>query len=160
MAKVTRNFLFAGFLILGLVPTILCILFPPTLGLLEKSNDTGFNITLNNWFNTREHPSVDLPQKVIASLQNDTVNSKEVFDNLFSTNFQPQKKRLSIQLKEENIKTASASLYNMNGKHAQTAFFSDANFNIPLNKNIVINDYYLLLNVNGKSYSKKITITK
>jgi len=160
MAKITRNFLFIGFLILGLVPTILCIIFPPTLGLLEKTNENGLNTILNNWFNTREHPSVELSEKVITSMQNNALNNNDAFDNLFSINLKPQNKMLNIQLKQENIKTASASLYNLKGKHINTTFFSSSNFNIPLDEKIVSNDYYMLLNIEGKTYSKKITITK
>jgi len=160
MAKVTRNFLFAGFLILGLIPPILCIIFPPTLGLLEKTDKNGLNTTLNNWYNTREHPSVDLPEKVIASLQKENLKNDELFDSLFITNWQPLKELLNIQLKQKNNETASAGLYAAKGTHIHTAFFSNSNFNIPLNKKMLVNDYYLLLNVSGKTHSKKITITK
>lgn len=159
MAKVTRNFLFAGFLILGLIPTIICILFPPTLGLIEKPVENGINVTLNNWFNTREHPSIEMPQNVITSIKNDTKNLKQLFDNQFSINLQPQKKILNIELKQNNKKLAAASFYHLNGTHAHTTLFSNSNFNILL-ENIAANDYYMLLNFEGNTYSKMITITK
>jgi len=159
MAKITRNFLFAGFLILGLVPTVICILFPPKLGLIEKPTKSGLNVTLNNWYNTREHPSIEMSEAVLASLENENTLGTQLFDSHFSIKFQSQKKILNIQLKKENKTTVSASLYNMKGEHTNTTYFSNSKFDIPL-KNIFSNYYYLLLNVEGNTYSKKITIKK
>lgn len=159
MTRTTRNFLFAGFLILGLIPTIICILFPPTLGLIEKTTESRLNVTLNNWFNTREHPSIEMPENVITSIKNNTKNLKQVFDSQFSISLQPQINVLNIKLKQNNKNIATASLYNMNGTHVHTTYFSNSNFDILL-ENVAANDYYMLLNVEGKTYSKKITITK
>jgi len=159
MAKVTRNFLFAGFLILGLIPTIICILFPPTLGLLEKQTENGFNVTLNNWYNTREHPSIEIPENILASLQNKNEAVDQLFDSHFSTSIKFQTKVLNIQLKKENKATCIASLYSLKGVHTNTTYFSNSNFDILL-ENVAANDYYLLLNVDEKTYSKKITLTE
>jgi|GEM_PF-2708591 len=159
MAKITRNFLFIGFLLLGLVPTILCIVFPPTYGLVEQESNNGLNVTLNNWYKTREHPTIEMPKKIVASLQRNKLKSDQLFDSHFITTLQSKNKALNIKLKQENKLTANGSLYNMQGQHLQTTIFSNSNFNISLN-NIGSNYYYLIINVEGNTYSKKIKITK
>jgi len=88
MAKITRNFLFIGFLLLGLVPTILCIVFPPTYGLVEQESNSGLNVTLNNWYKTREHPTIEMPKKIVASLQRNKLKSDQLFDSHFITTLQ------------------------------------------------------------------------
>lgn len=157
MAKVSRNFLFIGFLILGLVPTIVCILYPPTYGIVEAKSQNGNNVSINNWYNTRKHPSIKMSEKVIELLQNTSSENDQLFDSYFTTNLQSKNKVLNIQLTKENKATASASLYNMKGDHIHTTYFANSNFDIPL-KNIAANKYYLLLNLNDKTFSKKITI--
>jgi len=159
MAKVTRNFLFVGFLILGLVPTILCILYPPTYGIIEEKSQNGNNVSINNWYNTRKHPSIEMSEKVLQLLQNNNVQNDKLFDSHFKSSLQSENKVLNIQLEKENKATASGSLYNMEGAHVHTTYFSNSNFDIPLN-NIAANNYYLLINVNEKTFSKKININK
>lgn len=159
MAKVTRNFLFAGFLILGLIPTIICILFPPILGIVEKAPKNGLNVSLNNWYNTREHPSIEMPSNIMASLQKNESNSNQLFESQFSLNFQSQNKVLNIQPTQKSKQISIASFYNIKGEHINTTYFTNSNYDILL-ENVAANDYYLLLNADGNTFSKKITVIK
>jgi len=47
------------FLVVGLVPTIICIVYPPQLAIIEKKTVNGVNVSLNNWYKTRDYPGAD-----------------------------------------------------------------------------------------------------
>jgi len=137
------------FLIVGLVPTIICILYPPQLAIIEKAAPEGVHVGLNNWYTTRDYPSSDIPERLLQK-----VKSKNTFTN-------------EVQIQQDNqtliIQTTNAQqvkllqLYNLAGTHKQTTYLPNQQNRIDI-QNLNSGEYLILIEANGTVYLKEITI--
>ena len=109
------------FLVVGLVPTIICILFPPQLAIIEKATPRGVHVGLNNWYTTRDYPSTDLPKRLLQKIteQNKFSNPVGIRQEARTLIFEPNESEI-VQV---------VQIYSLNGKHQQTTY-------LPNNENL------------------------
>lgn len=145
-----------GFLSLGLVPTVICILFPPQLAIIENKNTAGINVSLNNWYKTRDYPGIDLPSRLVEKIEKQ-ITAKNNWPESIEIEQNPESRTISILRGKDNGLINTVQFYEPGGVHKQT------NFNVEDHKNIDIEklnagNYFILLEINGTVYVKKILI--
>jgi len=137
------------FLIVGLVPTIICILYPPQLAIIEKATDPNVHVGLNNWYATRDFPSVDLPERLLQKVKN---------KNTFPNNIQLEQDKRTLIIKSDEPKTVQlVQVYNLMGIHQQTTYLLNNENQIDINK-LNKGNYLILLDVEETIYLKEISI--
>lgn len=137
------------FLVVGLVPTIICILFPPQLAIIEKETAPDVHVGLNNWYATRDYPSADLPEKLLEKMKN---------QNTFPNDIHLVKDEHTLVIETNKPKTVKlVQVYNLKGIHQQTTYLLNNENKIDMSK-LKKGNYLILLDVDGIIYLKEINI--
>jgi len=145
-----------GFLSLGLVPTIICILFPPQLAIIENKNTDGINVSLNNWYKTRDYPSVDLPSRLVEKIEKQ-ITVKNNWPESIVIEQNPESQTINILTGKVSKVINTVQFYEPGGVHKQTNFNAGDHKNISIEK-LNAGNYFILLEINGTVYVKKILI--
>jgi len=143
--------LMVTFLIVGLVPTIICIIYPPQFAIIEKQTTNGVNVGLNNWYKTRDYPSVDLPEKLVQKLENQDFLPKNI-------NITQDGNKKAILLQKETSKIIkSLQFYGIDGRHKQTTYLVNNENQIDIS-NLNGGNYLILLDIDGTVFLKKLLL--
>jgi len=137
------------FLIVGLVPTIICILYPPQLAIIEKEAAPNVHVGLNNWYATRDYPSADIPERLLQKVKN---------QHTFPDNIHIEQDKRTLAIKYNELKTVKlVQIYNLMGIHRQTTYLLNNENRIDINK-LNKGNYLILLDVEEIIYLKEIDI--
>ncbi len=137
------------FLVVGLVPTIICILYPPQLAIIEKEAPQGVHVGLNNWYTTRDFPSANLPDRLLQKITS---------QNQLSNPVNVRQEEQSLIIEPANSETVQVvQLYTLTGKHQQTTYLLNREKMVNIDK-LNNGNYLMLLDVEGTVYLSKFYI--
>jgi len=142
--------LMAVFLTVALVPTIICILYPPQLAIIEQSVEPGIQVGLNNWYTTRDYPSAELPERFYSKLnpiQNSNIQVEQ----------DSEQAKVKVQI-EDGMILRCIQFYDLNGIHKQTTFLAYNKKTVNVEK-LNTGEYWVLLDIDGTVYLKKVLIS-